>query len=60
MILVLIYLEKNEILFVLKILIVIEIMEELDIDKNWKNFKKVIDLYLGLERILRSIVVRNL
>lgn len=48
MILVLIYLEKNEILFVLKILIVIEIMDELDIDKNWKNFKKVIDLYLGL------------
>lgn len=45
MILVLIYLEKNEILFALKILIVIEIMDESDIDKKWKNFKKVIDLY---------------
>lgn len=56
---VLIHLEKNEIPFALKTLTAIEIMEESDIDKNWKKLKKAIDSHLGPERIPRSTVARN-
>lgn len=56
---VLIHLEKNEIPFALKTSTAIEIMEESDIDKNWKNLKKAIDPHLGPQRIPRSTVARN-
>lgn len=56
---VLIHLEKNEIPSALKTLTPIEIMEESDIDKKWKNLKKAIDSHFEQERIPRSTVARN-
>lgn len=57
---VLIHLEKNEIPSALKTLTPIEIMEESDIDKKWKNLKIAIDSHFGQERIPRNIVAKNL
>lgn len=56
---VLIHLEKNEIPSALKTLTPIEIMEESDIDKKWKNLKKAIDWHFEQERIPRNIVAKN-
>lgn len=56
---VLIHLEKNEIPSALKTLTPIEIMEESDIDKKWKNLKIAIDSHFGQERIPRNIVAKN-